>query len=264
MLKAKGQAHLAELVNQWETIDLTAADLSTVGLDVASFHLATQVQVTSKPHALDQRFVVSKLKIDLLNPAANGLTLGKTIQAFSAALTGVAKGQGELLQTVEKAEKKAAEAVYNVEQNLLASISTAANNITASVAENYTLKEDAEALVSSVSTELTLTKNSFDVQFTQFSQDIEALANGTDAEFEEIKKYIRFVDGKILLGEVGNELELQIANDRISFQQDGAEVAYFSDRKLFVTDAQFLHSLQLGNFAFMPRANGNLSFKATN
>ena len=260
-LKLKGQAYLAELVNDWETIDLSAADLYLIGQDAASFHLGTQVQVTSEPHGMNQRFVVSKLTINLLKPIANGLTLGKTITAFTADLTGVAKGQGELLQTVEKAEKKATEAVYNVEQNLIASMQSTAENITLAVAENYTLKDDAEALVSSVSTELTLTKNSFDVQFTQFSQDIEALANGTDAEFEEIKKYIRFVDGKILLGEVGNELELQIANDRISFQQDGAEVAYFSDRKLFVTDAQFLHSLQLGNFAFMPRANGNLSFK---
>lgn len=100
-----------------------------------------------------------------------------------------------------------------------------------------------------------------EIQFTQFSQDIEAAAAGADANFEEIRKYIRFIDGKILLGEVGNELELQIANDRISFLQDGAEVAYFSNRKLYVTDTQILHSLQLGSFAFMPRANGNLSFK---
>lgn len=115
--------------------------------------------------------------------------------------------------------------------------------------------------MSSVSTELELTKNSFNIEFASFAADIESVVTNTDAEFEEIRKYIRFVDGKILLGEVGNELELQIANDRISFLQDGAEVAYFSDRKLFVTDAQFLHSLQLGNFAFMPRQNGNLSFK---
>ena len=129
------------------------------------------------------------------------------------------------------------------------------------MAEKYYLKEDTEALISEVSTQVELTKNSFDIQFTQFSQDIQAAADGADAQFEEIRKYIRFTDGKILLGEAGNELELEIANDRISFLQDGAEVAYFSNRKLYVTDTQILHSLQLGNFAFMPRANGNLSFK---
>ena len=153
------------------------------------------------------------------------------------------------------------EIVYNLEQNFESSITKSAEDITLAVSESYTLKEDAEAMVSAVGTELTVTKDSFDIQFTQVNADIEAVAAGTDAEFEEIRKYIRFVDGQILLGEVGNELELQISNDRISFLQDGAEVAYFSDRKMYVTDAHFTHSLQLGNFAFMPRANGNLSFK---
>ena len=157
----------------------------------------------------------------------------------------------------------ATEIVYNLEQNLESSITKSAEDITAKVSESYSLKEDTEALVSEVSTQIGLTKSSFDIQFTQVNADIEAVAAGTDAEFEEIRKYIRFVEGKILLGEVGNELELQIANDRISFLQDGAEVAYFSNRKLYVTDTQILHSLQLGNFAFMPRANGNLSFKKT-
>lgn len=153
------------------------------------------------------------------------------------------------------------EAVYNLEQNFEASLVKSQEDITATVAERYTLKEDTEALISEVSTQVELTKNSFDIQFTQFSADIEGVVSKTDAEFEEIRKYIRFVDGKILLGEVGNELELQIANDRISFLQDGAEVAYFSDRKMHITDTQIDHSLQLGSFAFMPRANGNLSFK---
>jgi len=227
----------------------------------SSFHLGTQVKVTSKPHGIDQLFRVSKLSIALLNPAANKLTLGGVFLGFSGALAGLSDGQGQILQVVEQTAKNAAETLYNVEQNLQASLQVAAENIQSTVAENYYLKEDTDALVSSVSTTIEQTKNSFEIQFNQFAADIEAVANGTDAEFAEIRKYIRFVDGRILLGEVGNELELVIANDRISFLQDGAEVAYFSNRKLYVTDAQILHSLQLGNFAFMPRANGNLSFK---
>lgn len=155
----------------------------------------------------------------------------------------------------------ASEIVYNLEQNVEASLVKSAEDITAQVAERYYLKEDTDALVSEVSTTLQQTQDSFTIQFNQFSQDIAAVASGTDAEFEEIRKYIRFVDGQILLGEVGNELELQISNDRISFLQDGAEVAYFSNRRMYIADAQVNHSLQIGNFAFMPRANGNISFK---
>jgi hypothetical protein len=151
--------------------------------------------------------------------------------------------------------------VYNLEQNLLATIQVTEQNIQSIVSESYYLKDDTDALISSVNTEIEQTKNSVEIQFNQFSADIEAVATGADAEFEEIRKYIRFVDGQILLGEMGNELELQIANDRISFLQDGAEVAYFSNRKLYVTDTQILHSLQIGNFAYVPRANGNVSWK---
>ena len=262
-LKTKGQAHLADSVKQWETIDLTAADLATAGHDITSFHLGTQVRVTSNPHGLDQLFRVSKLSIKLLDPAANKLTLGKTVPAFSAAVKGVSDAQRVILQTVEKNAQAASEAVYNVEQNLMASIQVSEENIKSTVAESYYLKEDTDALVSSVSTEIEQTKNSVEIEFSSFRANIESIVTNTDAEFEEIRKYIRFVDGQILLGEVGNELELKISNDRISFLQDGAEVAYFSNRKLYVTDAEILHSLQLGKFAFMPRANGNLSFKKT-
>ena len=260
-LKLKGQAYLADSVNQWETIELTAADLATVNQDITSFHLGTQVRVTSKPHGLDQLFIVSKLSIKLFEPITNSLTLGKTIPVFSEAVTGVSKGQGVILQELEKVAQSAKETVINVEQNLQSSISASEGNVKAAVTETHYLKDDVDAIVSQVSTEVEVTKGAMEIQFTQFNQDMNALAAGMDAEFEEIKKYIRFENGQIFLGEVGNELELQIATDRISFLQDGAEVAYFSNRKLFVTDTQILHSLQLGNFAFMPRTNGNLSFK---
>ena len=169
--------------------------------------------------------------------------------------------QGKIINEISESVRKASEAVYNVEQNLESSIRQSEENIKATVAESYYLKDETDALVSSVSTTIEQTKESVEIQFNQFNADLEAVANGTDAEFEEIRKYIRFVDGSILLGQVGNELELKISNDRISFLQDDTEVAYFSDNKLYVTDGHFINALQIGDFAFIPRANGNLSFK---
>lgn len=260
-LLTKANAHLSDLVNQPETIELTAADLATVDASFSSFHLGTYVKVASNPHGIDQNFLVTKLSLKLLEPGANKLTLGGALEGISGALAGVSGAQGEIILQIENASKTASTAIYNVEQNLLASLQVSEENIKSTIAENYYLKEDTDALVSSVSTEIEQTKNSVEIEFTSFRANIDSVVANTDAEFEEIRKFIRFVDGKILLGEVGNELELQIANDRISFLQDGAEVAYFSNRKLYVTDTQILHSLQLGKFAFMPRENGNISFK---
>ena len=260
-LLTKANAQLAEFVNTPGSIDLTAADMATMDASFSSFHLGTYVKVDSPPHGIVQNLLVTKLSVKLKDPAANRLTLGGVLSALSGAIAGISNGQAIIHREIEGAVKRAAEAVYNVEQNLLSSLTQTAENIRAIVAEEYALKDDTESLISSVSTALELLKDSFTIEFTTFRADIESIAAGTDAEFEEIRKYIRFTDGKILLGEIGNELELQIANDRISFMQDGAEVAYFSNRKLYVTDAEILHSLQIGGFAFVPRANGNVSWK---
>ena len=260
-LLTKGKAYLDELVKLPESIELTAADLATVNTSFSSFHLGTYVSVNSGPHGLNQNFLVRKLSLNLLDPAANKLTLGGLYSGLTGALKGLNDAQWEIIRDIAEGAKTASEAIYNVERNLMSSIQQTEENITARVEENYYLKDQTDSLISSVGTQIEQTKESVEIQFNQFTADLASVAAGTDAEFEEIRKYIRFVDGSILLGQEGNELELKISNNRISFVEDGVEVAYLSDNKLFVMDGHFLQSLQIGNFAFFPRANGNLSFK---
>ena len=260
-LLAKGQAYLASLVDAVETIELTAADLAKIDLTVDAFRIGTYVKVISKPHGIDQNFMVTKLDMNLFEPASNRLTLGGTFLGFGEALHGLSAGQGTISQSIENMAKKASEAVYNLEKNVESSLSATAASIQQTVSESYYLKGDTDKLISEVSTTLEQTQKGWSMNFDSLKKSVGDLTDATETEFEEIKKYIRFVDGSILLGEVGNILELKIANNRISFFQSGAEVAYFSDSKLYVTNGHFINSLQLGAFAFIPRDNGNLSFK---
>lgn len=148
-----------------------------------------------------------------------------------------------------------------LEKHMYAEIAQTKESITSTVAQKYYLKEDAEKLASDISTQFVQTSEGFEMKFNQFNAGLEGLAKGTDAEFEEIRKHIRFINGKILLGEVGNQLELEISNNMISFIQSGVPVAWFTDNKLYVKDGEFTNSLRLGNFTYLPRSNGNLSFK---
>ena len=190
--------------------------------------------------------------------------LGGVREVLTAHFSDFSGKQKELINQTEKTAEKLVNTVYDLERNIQSSVQQAEDNIMQSVSERVYLKDETDRLVSEVSSSLEQTAEGFEMQFTEFNASLEDLTAGTDAEFELIRKYIRFVDGSILLGEVGNELELQISNDRISFLQGGAEVAYFSNNKLHVTDGQFINSLQLGEFAFIPRNNGNLSFKKLN
>lgn len=83
VLLSRGKAYLNELVNLSESIELSAADLATVDSSITSFHIGTMVQVTSNPHGINQRFLVSKLTISLLNPAENRLVLGGIVKPFT-------------------------------------------------------------------------------------------------------------------------------------------------------------------------------------
>jgi hypothetical protein len=90
---------------------------------------------------------------------------------------------------------------------------------------------------------------------------LDAANDATDQKFGEISKYIRFVDGKIVLGETGSELTLTVQNDRVSFQQDGNEVAYFSNNNLYIRRAEVLTTLKVGNYEFAPHNDGGLALR---
>lgn len=66
---------------------------------------------------------------------------------------------------------------------------------------------------------------------------------------------------KIASQDPSMQLSMLLSEQKLSFYQGADEVAYFSNNKLYVTDAEILDRLQLGNFAFIPRSNGNLSFR---
>jgi coproporphyrinogen III oxidase-like Fe-S oxidoreductase len=124
------------------------------------------------------------------------------------------------------------------------------------VREQYVTNDQ---VASAISTSMTQLADQFEFLFTELQISVDANDAEAREHFNEIEKYIRFIDGDIILGEEGNEITLRIENDRISFLDAGAEVAYFSNQHLTVVDGSFLNSLQVGKFAFIPRENGNLS-----
>lgn len=129
------------------------------------------------------------------------------------------------------------------------------------ISEKYYDKENLDSQFDEISTKLEQTKNSVNIEFTNFKTDIDSSIKQNNVSFTEIHKYIRFIDGNIYLGAEDNPIQLIEKNDRISFVQAGSEVAYFSNNKMYVNDGQFNNTLRIGNFEFRPRPNGSLDFK---
>ena len=131
--------------------------------------------------------------------------------------------------------------------------------------ETLVTQKGLEEYASTVTSQFTQSANEVELKFTAQESRIDEIDGDLQAKYEERTKYIRFVDGNIVLGKDGNNVVLTIENDRISFKQNGYEVAYMaandSYKKLYIVDGEFLGNLQVGKFALLPRESGNLSFK---
>lgn len=130
--------------------------------------------------------------------------------------------------------------------------------------EEYVTTDEFGSYRSSVSTQFIQTSDEFKMQFDSAKDEISHVNEDLQHKYEERAKYIRFVDGDIILGSTDSEIMLIIKNDRISFVRNVSglpEVAWFADDVLNVTEGQFTTQLNIGKFGFRPGASGNLSFK---
>ena len=130
--------------------------------------------------------------------------------------------------------------------------------------EEYVTTDEFGTYKSSVSTQFTQTADEFKMQFDSAKNDITKVNGDLQQKYEERTKYIRFVDGEIVLGSANSDIMLIIKNDRISFVRNVSglpEVAWFADDVLNVTEGQFTTQLNIGKFGFRPGSSGNLSFK---
>ena len=260
-LLRKGQEYLASAINLLVSIEISAVDLSAVETNINAFHLGTYINIKTNPHDLDTLFLVTKLSIDLTTPKNNKLTLGTSYSSFTEKTSSSNKDTNLIAQEASSAVSQMTNTIQDVVAQTTSAIMQTSAEILSQVSEDYYLKDEANSLIESVNTQFSQTNEEFELRFNEFYKDIQDVQNGSDAQFQNISKYIKFVDGNILLGEEGNQLTLRIENDKISFLENGYEIAYWQNRKFYAVDGEFINSLKLGNFAFIPRSNGNLSFK---
>lgn len=262
ILLAKARQYLEDSKKLLTSLELTAFDLSLIDKTVDHFELGDTIEVRSRPHGLhDEPYQLTEQSLDLLNPKRDRITLGLHVASMTGADVAGDRQSSYAIQKVERSMR----ADYNlnveakieaVEQSLSSLIQQTSEALRLEVSKSYATNGDVESLVTSSMTQLA---ESFEFAFSELRAVVDDNDADTRGQLEEIHSYIRFEGGDIILGEAGNEITLRIENDRISFLDAGAEVAYFSNKQLTVLDGAFLNSLQVGAFAFLPRANGNLS-----
>ena len=151
-------------------------------------------------------------------------------------------------------------------------IETKANEITSKVSETYVSNSAFEHYQKDVSSQFTQTKKDFTWSINQSVTDaknemngqigsVNGRVDGLKETTDNVNNYMSFDKDGLTLGKSDSAFKTKITNQEWSIQKNGAKVTYINDQTMYITDGQFTQSLKIGNFGFVPRANGSLDFK---
>lgn len=266
-LLRKGQEALAERKKLTLEIQLNAVDLHLLDVDIEKIKLGDKIRVISKPHGIDRYMTVSDLTIDISKASGTKIVLGDVITS----LTDVTNKGADLTARVENiisdyGFKTDIQSIRNTVNELSSNLSQTAQNILLEVYSNCASNEDVEAVTEQLKSSIEILNNLIEFRFESAITQTETVAGIVTENQQLLEEYIRFQGALIELGKVGNAFTAKLSNEKLAFLQDNVEIAYISNNKLYITDAEIKNKLTIGNsingyFDFIPRANGNLSLK---
>lgn len=143
-----------------------------------------------------------------------------------------------------------------------AQISTEADSIRSEVQASYALSSDMSQVREQIGTLAEQTENNYTWAVTRINElqtDLTATTEATEEQLNILRTYMTFGEDGLVIGKTGNPFTFRVVNDRLAFYMNNTEVAYLSNNKLYVTQAEILTKLQIGRFTFEPQSNGNLS-----
>ena len=164
------------------------------------------------------------------------------------------------------------EAVNEESTTRQSAIETKANEITSKVSETYVSNSAFEHYQKDISSQFTQTKKDFTWSINQSVTDaknemsgqidsVNGRVDGLKKTTDNVNNYMSFDNDGLTLGKSDSAFKTKITNQEWSIQKNGAKVTYINDQTMYITDGQFTQSLKIGNFGFVPRANGSLDFK---
>ena len=153
--------------------------------------------------------------------------------------------------------------IQTITERTSAAIDIAHDNILSTVSKEYSTKDELEEARQYTDTKVQQTADSITYTFTTVQEAIDLIDGKVDQNKLDMEEYIRFAGAMIELGKRGNPFVAQLTNTELAFLQNGAKVAYISNNKLYITDAEMKGKLTMamvgGFFDWVPEQNGSMS-----
>ena len=163
----------------------------------------------------------------------------------------------------EDQEEYTNSSVANSEKTLNANIDSAVDkaksDTLAEVNDKYANKTDYEEFKRTTSSSIEQTNNAVTVKFNNAIETAQSISGELTKFKHSVTTNINMNEDGISIGKSNSPFSVNISNDKMSFKEEGTEVAYISNKEMRITDAVVENSMVLGNFKFIPRITGNTS-----
>ena len=142
-------------------------------------------------------------------------------------------------------------------------IESAKTDVIANINNKYVEISEIDKIYQTVQT--MIEKSDEDITFT-FQGIASNIQNEIILNQQNFERYIRFSEEGIELGEINSPFKTNISNTEIYFSQSGRKIAYISNSKLYILEAEFINKMSIGSegvgyYDWVIRKNGHLSLK---
>ncbi len=232
--------------------------------------LKEQIIRTAEEIEKDYISEIRKTETEISQKVAESYTTKSEFGEYkSQAQTEIEENADEIKLLSEKNEAVETD-LENFKSTARSEITLQSEAILTRVEDNFLLKTEAQELESSIGSQITQTVNditeSFHKSIEGVSEDITSVGGQITELVSSLDVYIRRGELEsgvygIEIGRSDSNIKARFTNDRLSFYQGISEVAYISGSTLYITNADILDYLRIGNtsdgyFLFDTTENG--------
>lgn len=247
------------------TIKLTAVDFGALGGNYERITVGDLLPIVSTPHNLDTYMTVAEMTENLVDPGKSTVTLNRTYKTVTSGIASVKKELGQEFDLVKSDMQKRTDKVRQELTDYKVDARKDMDSITASVTETRTelttttenvydalgeLRDTAvttEQLEEVKQSVIQLNSDNLEIRFSQVKSLIDQLEGDAAKKQRVLEEYIRFEGARMELGRSDSVITAVLANDKLSFFENGQEVAYISNLTLYVTEIHVLSRFVMGD-----------------
>lgn len=163
----------------------------------------------------------------------------------------------------EDVEEELEEIVQIIEERHTTAINTCESIILGAL-ESYVRTSNYEEFKQTIETQFEVMAKEIEMTFTTTTEQITNVDGDLQSKFSELYKYIKFSgDTAITIGSGDNTITLEIDNEKgIVFKKNGIQFGLWDGENFYTGNIiiEVNERAQFGNFAYVPRSDGSLSF----